>query len=372
MNRTLLNKPSLSTGRVVSLCLLWLLTTAMSSGPCRLEQPSQPSSQMMVRILVGDCSEEDRTLLAVSAQEVLAALQAGQGVELDGVRLHGDLMLDALPLEGIPNTDHLPALVQERFDHEQVTEVRMIKGPLIFRQVDVPGILATNLVHREYLLIQGPVSITESTFRQSVDFSRAIFQEMFDLSETTISFEGFFIKAIFLNQANFSQVRFGTHSRFHKAVFVGTASFHEAEFQGLAELLEVGFSQEADFSQSRFAQGTGFSGTKFREVPNFSETTFEAETFFRFTEFDKGGNFRGSTFRKTADFTEATFGGKSDFSRVAFEEAPQFTDEGLKDKFRGSPGLQGSQSLAGLFVLAGLILVFFYFLFRKQERKSSQ
>ncbi|MDA0738366.1 MAG: hypothetical protein O3A59_05375 [Nitrospirae bacterium] len=372
MNRTFSSKPTWGDNRVMALCLLWLLSTAMSSGPCRLEQPSQPSSHMMVRILVGDCSEEDRTLLAVSAKEVLAALQSGQGVELDGVRLHGDLMLDALPLEAIPKTEQLPALVKERFDHEQVTEVRIIKGPLIFRHVDIPGNLATNLVRSGYVIFQGPVSIIKSTFRKSVDFSRAIFQDQVDMAETTIGFEGFFIKAVFLNHVNFAHTLFGTHSRFHKAVFAETASFQEAQFQGLAELLEVEFHQKANFSQIRFALGTGFSGSQFLEVPNFSEAVFEGETFFRFTQFDKGGNFRGSAFRKTADFTEATFGGNSDFSRVDFEEAPQFTDEAVKDGLRRNPGLLDPQNLAGLFVLAGLILVFFYFLFRKRERQGSQ
>ncbi len=354
------------------LCLLWLLTTAMSNGPCRLEQPTQPASPMMVRILVGACSEEDRKSLAVSAEEVFTALEAGQGVELDGVMLRGDLMLDALPLEPISNSERLPALVQERLDQEKVTEVHIIKGPLIFRHVDVPGLLATNLVNRGYLIVQGPVSITKSTFDQSVDFSRVIFQEPFDFSDTLIGFEGFFIKTVFLKHANFSHTRFGTHSRFHKAIFVGTASFEGAEFRGLAELLEVGFHQEADFSHVRFSQGTGFSGSQFHEIPDFSDATFEWETFFRFTQFEKGGNFRGSTFRKTADFTEAPFGGESNFSRVIFEEAPQFTDKGLKDEFREGPGLWDPQNLVGLFVLAGLILVFFYFLYRRSERKGAQ
>ena len=88
----------------------------------------------------------------------------------------------------------------------------------------------------------------------------------------------------------------------------------------------------------------------------------------------KGQNFGAlrSTFRKTADFTEAPFGGESNFSRVIFEEAPQFTDKGLKDEFREGPGLWDPQNLVGLFVLAGLILVFFYFLYRRSERKGAQ
>ena len=71
-----------------------------------------------------------------------------------------------------------------------------------------------------------------------------------------------------------------------------------------------------------------------------------------------------------ADFTEATFGGESDFSKVVFEEPPQFTDEGLANQFRSPNGLQDPKYQAALFVLAGLFLVFFYFLRRKKRRKE--
>jgi len=270
------------------------MTTAMAGGPCRLEQPSQTTSPMMVRILVGDCSDEDRRSLAISAQEVFVALQLGEGVELDGVTLTGDLMLDHLPLESISDKDQLSELVKERFDRESLTEIRVVKGPLILRNVEVQGIIATNLLNRGYVIVQGPVSITGSTVQRSVDFSRTIFKDPVDFSETQIGYEGFFIQAVFLNSANFSNTAFGTHSRFHKAVFAGKAMFADALFNGISEFLEVEFLKEADFANAQFVQGTGFSGSQFHEVPNFSETTFEGETYFRFSQFENRVNFRGS------------------------------------------------------------------------------
>ena len=366
------SKPIVSRGRFIFLFLFWMMSTAMASGPCQVVESSEAPSHMMVRSLTGDCSEGDRQSLAVPAQDILAALQAGLGVELHGVMLAGDLMLDALPLVSIPQGQSLPSLVQEQFDREQVTEVRLIKGPLIFHQVDVQGILATNLVHRGYVIVQGPVSIKESTFRRSVDFSRAIFLDEVDVSETTIGYEGFFIRAFFHKDVDFQQTAFGTHTRFHKAVFAGDVKFKKAGFHGLAEFLEVTFHQDTDFSKTRFVQGTGFSGSQFRQEPDFSESRFEREAFFRFTQFEKGALFRGSVFRDTADFSEATFGEKSDFSRSLFEEPPQFTDEELAAQFNAVSGLQDPKTQAGLFVLAGLILVFFYFVFRKSEGKGSE
>ena len=368
MNRHALRGMLCLHGRFVGVCLLWLVTTAMGDGPCRIEQPA--SSAMMVRILTGECSEEERLSLAISAKDVLAALQAGQGVRLDGVSLKGDLMLDSLPMEPIPDRGLLPVVVKDRFEKKKLTEVRVLKGPLILHDVDVQGILATNLVKHGFMIAQGPVSITGSTFRRSVDFSRVIFLDQVDFSKTTIGYEGFFIQSMFLKSADFSNADFGTHSRFHKAVFAGDATFKDAGFHGLAEFLEVGFFKEADFSETRFAQGTGFSGSRFREAPDFSGSTFERETFFRFAQFEKGGKFRGGIFRKTADFTEATFRGEADFSRVVFDEPPEFTDAALADRFRSVPGVRDPQAQAGLFVLAGLFLLLFFFLIRKNANKS--
>lgn len=355
--------------RVVCVCLLWTLTTAMEGVACRVEQTFEGSSPRMVRILVGDCSPEEREALAVLAHDVLTALLKGQGVELEGVVLKGDLMLDALPLEPLPNHFEKSSLVKDRFAREKLEAVRILRGPLIFRDVEVRGILATNLIDRGFLIVQSPVSITGSTFRRSVDFSRSVFQESVDFSGTTIEFEGFFIQAMFLNLANFTHTQFGTHSRFHKAVFADQALFSGATFLGLAEFLEVGWQKKADFSHAKFQHGTGFSGSQFEEVPDFSNATFERETFFRFAQFKQGANFRSGTFRMIADFTEVGFGGDSNFSHVNFQEPPQFTDEALARKFRSQPALMDPQIQAGLFVLGGLFLVVFYYLFKAKNGK---
>ena len=361
-------------GRYVFVCLLWVLTTAMAGGPCHIEQPSQPVAHMMVRVLVGDCSEKDRLTLAIPAQAVLRALQVGQGVKLEGVILTGDLLLDSLPLEPLAHQEHMPVVIQERIERERLTAVRRVNGPFLFHDVDVQGVLATNLVDRGLVIIHGPVSITSSIVRHSVDFSRAVFQGHVDFSKTTIGYEGFFIQAVFLKPAKFRHTQFGTHSRFHKAVFTEHVEFVKARFSGLAEFLEVRFDKETDFSNTHFVHGTGFSGSQFHEVPDFSETRFDGDTFFRFTQFEKGSNFRGGAFRKIADFTEAIFGGGSDFSRVVFEAPPQVTDEAVASQIHSGNSLGNSledlQNVTGIVILAGLCLVLCYVLFQKNERNN--
>ena len=349
------------------LFLFSLVPIALGDESCHIEQGVPSSTQMMVRILTGECSEDERIALAVSAQEVLAAFEAGYGVWLEGVVIQGDLILDTLPLGPLPNLALIPSAIGERIHREQLTEVRSIQGPILFDQVDVLGILSTNLVNQGFMFFHEPVLITRSKFKRSVDFSRAIFLQEIDFLDTKIRHEGFFIQAVFLEGAQFAQVKFGSHTRFHKAVFSGPSSFQEVEFPGLAEFLEVKFQQKTDFSHVHFMQGTGFSGSQFLESPNFSKSVFDRETFFRFANFENGAKFRAGVFHSTVDFTGARFEGETDFSRVVFNRSPQFTDERLAKQFSPRTGFQNSRNLAGLFVLAGLLSLFFYYLFRRQK-----
>lgn len=300
------------------LCVVvWVVASAMSWGACRVDEGTDP--QVMVRQLEGTCGEEDRHSLAVSADDVLTALRQGRGVVLKGVVLAGDLPLDRLSLQPFePGLVGHPAIA-ERIEAEQVSEVRVIHGPFILEDVDVQGILATNLIEPGYVVVRGPVSLRGSTIRQSIDLSRMVFLDRADFSDMQIGHEGFLIQALFVRDADFTRTAFGTHSRFHRARFLGKAVFTGARFQGLAEFLEVSFAEDAGFARSRFLQGTGFSGSRFHKTLDLSEARFEREVYFRFAEFLGKADFHRALFRNTADFTEARFQGAVDFREAVFE-----------------------------------------------------
>ena len=232
---------------------------------------------------------------------------------LKGVVLAGDLPLDRLSLEPFePGLIGHPAIV-ERIQSEQVSEVRVIHGPFMLEDVEVQGILATNLIKSGYMVVRGPVSLRGSTIQQSMDLSRMVFLERADFSDMHIGHEGFFIRAMFARDADFSRTAFGTHSRFHQVRFLGKAAFTGAGFKGLAELLEVSFAEDAEFGRTRFFQGTGFSGSRFHKTLNLSGSRFDREVYFRFTEFRGHTDFHRALFRNTVDFTEARFQGDVDF-----------------------------------------------------------
>jgi len=311
------------------LCVLEGVASGMAWGPCRLDEGDDAA--VMVRHLEGACRDEDRYAFPVSADDVFEALQHGRGVDLQDVVLVGDLFLDRLPLVPFESDMVVVPEIVKRVEDEGVSEVRVINGPFVLEDVEVQGVLATNLTRTGYVLVLGPVSLRGTTIQRAVDFSRVIFTDHADFSGMHIGYEGFFIRALFAGGADFTRTDFGTHSRFHRARFLEEVTFTDARFRGLAEFLEVSFAEDAEFANGHFVQGTGFSGSRFHHAAGFSAAQFEREVYFRFANFQGEANFRGTQFRNTADFTEAQFGGDTDFRNVVFEKPPQISGVDLPD-----------------------------------------
>lgn len=365
-NRSVVCPLVIPTWSVSFLCVVaWVTGVGMSWGVCRVEEGTDP--RVMVRELAGTCSEEDRQALAVSADDVLAALEQGRGVVLKGVVLAGDLPLDRLSLQPFePGLVKYPAIV-ERIQAEQVSEVRVIHGPFMLEDVEVQGILATHLINPGYIVVRGPVSLRGSTIQRSMDLSGMVILERADFSGMHVGHEGFFIRAVFARDADFTRTTFGTHSRFHQALFMGKAAFTGARFEGLAELLEVSFAEDAEFRRTRFLQGTGFSGSRFRKTLDLSGSRFEREVYFRFTEFQGHTDFHRALFRNTVDFTEARFQGDVDFQEAVFER-PHLVSGVDLPKSGGKGGPTGRDR--DFFLLLAILAVLWLLLLAVWKRKS--
>ena len=331
----------------------------MSWGPCRVDEGLD--SAVMVRHLKGSCLDEDRHALSVSADDVLAALQQGKGVDLQGVVLVGDLTFDDLPLTPLTSALTDVPEIAKRLTAERVSAVRVINGPFRLEDVEVRGILASNQDKTGYVLVRGPVTMRGAVMQRALDFSRMIFLDRADFSGMRIGYEGFFMQAIFADDADFTRTDFGTHSRFHQARFVEHVAFTGATFHGLAEFLEVSFAGDAEFSQVRYAQGTGFSGSRFHRVAHFAGARFEREVYFRFTDFQGKANFQRAHFRNTADFTEARFGGGTDFREVVSDTPTKTFGVEFPERSEAVSGIWNpvywlAGGVLGLLCLAALLL----------------
>jgi hypothetical protein len=293
---------------------------ALSAG-CEFEPEGTKRTDVFARRLDRSCTPTDRERLAIQASEILGALAEGKGIDLASVVIQGDLDLENLPLR---STSELKPLRQALPDVlNGVASVRVVARPLILRDSVVRGRLATNDVNGT-LVVQGPLTVTGTTFEQVVDLSRVVFAGSVDFSASTFKGEALFVQSRFTQPVRFVNTVFGSRARFHRARFDQPTSLRQARFNGFAELLEVQFEKEVDLSGATFGSGTGFSGSRFCGRADLSKTRFEREAYFLFAEFNGPVSFAEATFGFSVDFSDAKFQQDTSFSQTHFEQRPQF------------------------------------------------
>jgi uncharacterized protein YjbI with pentapeptide repeats len=301
---------------VAGLTLFWFPLGAGASN-CQVAAPASESQTVFTRHLSVGCTEQEREAQAVDAAQLLQAFREGKGIDLSGVIVRGDLMLDTLPVSQLP-----PEL--DGMKELQGREIRVVPGSMII----VDSVVRGTIKHRSVqglLVVQGPVTFSGTRFEQLVDLSRSVFLQPVTLSRAVFLQESFFVQGRFLRDVVAEKTSFGPHTRFHRSVFQGPVTFQQSGFNGMAEFLEVGFEKDVNVSRTSFKLGTGFSGSRFQGLANFSEASFNGQAFFTFTQFGGDADFHQATFRSTADFSNAQFKGRDDFSRTSFEQGSQFT-----------------------------------------------
>src|SRR5207237_8974486 len=94
---------------------------------------SSESAVLLTRHLGKDCTAQEREAQAVTAAELLTAFRSGKGVDLNGVVITGDLMLDELPLVPVPPRDDLPPSVRDAILKQGLRQVRVVAGLIVIR-----------------------------------------------------------------------------------------------------------------------------------------------------------------------------------------------------------------------------------------------
>ena len=291
---------------------------------CKVETGGPNDASVFTRHASDTCTEAEREARAVSAKDVMRALAAGKGVDLAGVVIQGDLVLDELPAQKVATVKGLSLEDRRLLEGLNDEDVHVIHGPLVIKHARVKGRLV-NWLKQGFLLITGPVIFVHSVFSGPVDLSRTVFLGVVDGSNAKFEQESYFVQDRFTQGAMFSDTRFGPHARYHRSMFTGPAIFRGADFPGMTEFLEVVFEQDANFSRAAFHLGTGFSGAQCRARCDFSSTQFDREAFFLFARFDRAVTFASARFNAQADFSDAAFKEADDLSRAAFARPPVLT-----------------------------------------------
>jgi uncharacterized protein YjbI with pentapeptide repeats len=309
-----------------AMAVVWgmVLLPGMLRAECTEETGAKSAAAVFTLHLPNTCTEAEREARAVSAQELLRALVAGKGLDLSGVVIHGDLVLDELPTQRVHEVSDLAPEDRRVLEGLNDEEVHVIRGPFVIKQSRVKGRIV-NRLKSGFLLITGPVVLAHTDFAGFVDLSRTVFLGLVDGSKATFRQESYFVQDRFTQGAMFSDTHFGPHARFHRSMFSGPAIFRGATFQGLTEFLEVVFEQDANFSRAAFHLGTGFSGAHCRAKCDFSSSQFDREAFFLFAIFDRTATFASARFGAQADFSDAVFKQADDLAQATFARAPLLT-----------------------------------------------
>lgn len=323
-----------------------------ASAECVVESREGGSHNFYKVHLSAGCTEVERESHAVDASKLVEAFQRGQGVDLSGVVIRGDIVFDLLPA-GVSSS------ALDGMTIEPNKEVRSIAGGVSI----VNSIVRGTVKHQSaqgLLIFRGPVVFAGTRFEQMVDLSRSVFTQPVTLSGAVFLRESYFVQGRFLREVQATKTAFGPHTRFHLSRFHEPVTFQGTRFNGLAEFLEVTFDREADFPRALFNSGTGFSGSQFKGRADFSETAFEGDAFFTFTRFDGDCSFRRARFRATADYDDAQFSEGDDFSETVFEKGVHFTrtkrpSQGSVEPRMGNPAIQYAITLALLAITAVLL-----------------
>lgn len=339
--------------------------TTGNAAECRVEAAPSEEPRVFARHLVGDCTAGDRAAHAVTADDLLAKLKEGSGVDVSGVRITGNLEFDRLPLVPVSVLTTLPPSAKQFLVDRNVDEVRVIHGPLLIRDSIMQGALTTKL-KEGYVVLDGPMSLARSTFEQRLDLSHMLFVGPVDASDAVFQREALFLQSCFTDKATFERTAFGPHSRFHRAMFLEPVSFLRSWFNGLAEFLEVTFEKDTSFSRTYFKMGTGFSGSRFGGLLDFSEAVFDRDVYFLFTKFDGDTYFRRSTFKGVADFSDAQFKGLEDFGKSYFAVEPAFARARLTGEPPRRRGLENPVLLYGIVLSLVVFTVLFVLILRRR------
>lgn len=308
------------------LCLVvasWWAPTLVQA-ECKVDRGGAKAATLLMLHVSEACTEAEREARAVSAKDIMGALAAGKGVDLDGVVIQGDVLLDELPAQKVAAVKGLSLEDRRLLEGLNDEDVHVIHGPLVIKHARVKGRLVSRL-KQGFLLITGPVVLIHSTFSGAVDLSRTVFLGVVDGSNAKFEQESYFVQDRFTQGAMFSETRFGPHARYHRSMFGGPAIFRGADFPGLTEFLEVVFEQDANFSRAAFHMGTGFSGAQCRARCDFSSTQFDREAFFLFARFDRAVTFASARFQAQTDFSDAVFKEADDLPRATFASPPVLT-----------------------------------------------
>ncbi len=227
--------------------------------------------------MIKDNQDQD-TLKEIASVEIIAKIEKGETIDLDHVRILGDLNISKLNLASktIERTDlEINSLGLEN-------NILIINSIIKVRNSEILGI--SNFSE---LAFSEEFDFSGSEFKGIADFRGAKFYGPTDFSETSFSKEALFDGSEFSGGAQFEGCQFIGWAEFIGSRIMGIAQFRRCMFSGKADFLKSQFSEyKVDFSESEFKGDTFFTRCIFSEDAYFIRCVFNGNIDFGRSQFD--------------------------------------------------------------------------------------
>lgn len=258
----------------------------------------------------------DRALVAqagsdgsIESGELVAMLESGTPVNLNGVTIVGDLDLRAIGTVGDPLRCR-----------DCVLEGSLVATDVVFeRLVDLSGVRIAGDVELGGAVFEDALLLEEAEIAgERVEGRLARFAGPVSLDRASIAGSVDFTGARFLGSASFGGADFGASATFDLAAFAEDVVFTAADddsapgagacpdaagaFRGDASFARSSFGGNADFGSRCFGGEARFESATFGGITDFALTTFEASADLDESTFAQPATFRVSTFEAAASF----------------------------------------------------------------------
>jgi len=233
----------------------------------------------------------------VYASEILAKIEKGEDIDLNGRSISGNLDLKQLNLKNLKKDEQGRTVISSKIS---LANCRLM----------------------------GEFSFTHSNFKKPISFFRTHFEGNADFSgnfggidffNTHFRGDATFFDARFGGEVKFEGVHFERYAAFSDTHFVGAVYFKFANFGGMANFSNAHFEKIAVFNSTHFQEDANFDGVHFEKDAGFSRSRFEENAGFDSAHFQGNANFEGARFAGgIINFSNAHFQGNASFGSVQF------------------------------------------------------
>jgi len=216
-----------------------------------------------------------------------------------------------------PETEFAPS-----FDRSQPPESRTVTAEQIMaaaqagKKVDVSGAYITGALALRHLILSHEFNLKNCDITGTVDFSYTTFKQGGDFSDSSIAGEAQFSGAEFDRDTLFKSTKFmGERAVFQAAQFVRAAYFNLADFQGEANFELTNFGVNADFTSVTFAPDykADYSRVQVAGILTFNQAQFGGELNLYEAKIDGDLEMEGAQVAEDATFDYVTVKGNAQF-----------------------------------------------------------